>query len=326
MDRSTAEAAPRLRMATMGAQRPQAPASAAARRARFFNSANAFNIKLPVVPSASFSDAPRQALARHAATGYWACDQSAALGGNGPATTPLMLARYAHIAAGETLSASFEASGSIWYVIAGSGNSDCALGMQSEHVSWGAGDVMLFPGAGDLIHSAGPEGATLWMVSDEPLLALDGLRSLPASVESVVHYPAAEIARQMALVTAAEPEADTSGRALIFSTEALQGTHNLHPVMTLSLNSLAPCESQPAHRHNSAAITLVVDGEDCHSMVDGEVIAWEQWSTMVTPPGAVHSHHNGGGARRALFLIVQDGGLYYRARTMGFESRASAAD
>src|SRR4051812_7956196 len=117
MERSTAQAAPRLRMATMGLQRPQTPASAAARRARFFNSANAFNIKLPAVPAVTLIDAPRQALARHAATGYWACDQSTALGGNGPATTPLMLARYAHIAPGETLSASFEASGSIWYVI-----------------------------------------------------------------------------------------------------------------------------------------------------------------------------------------------------------------
>jgi hypothetical protein len=37
----------------------------------------------------------------------------------------------------------------------------------------------------------------------------------------------------------------------------------------------------------------------------------------VTPPGAPHSHHNDGD-RRALFLIVQDGGLHYHARTMGF--------
>jgi hypothetical protein len=33
---------------------------------------------------------------------------------------------------------------------------------------------------------------------------------------------------------------------------------------------------------------------------------------------SVHSHHNGGN-EQAMFLIVQDGGLFYHARTMGFE-------
>ncbi len=38
---------------------------------------------------------------------------------------------------------------------------------------------------------------------------------------------------------------------------------------------------------------------------------------MITPPTELHSHHNEGRAL-ALFLIVQDGGLYYHCRTMGF--------
>jgi hypothetical protein len=36
------------------------------------------------------------------------------------------------------------------------------------------------------------------------------------------------------------------------------------------------------------------------------------------PPGEPHSHHNGGDVQ-ARFLIVQDGGLHYHARTMGFQ-------
>jgi hypothetical protein len=32
----------------------------------------------------------------------------------------------------------------------------------------------------------------------------------------------------------------------------------------------------------------------------------------------VHSHHNGGG-KTAMFLIVQDGGIYYFTRALGFE-------
>ena len=83
------------------------------------------------------------------------------------------------------------------------------------------------------------------------------------------------------------------------------------------MNTLPPGEAQRAHRHNSAAVTLVVQGRNCHSMVDGEACPWRHWTTLVTPPGARHSHYNPGD-QRALFLIVQDGGLHYYARTMGF--------
>jgi hypothetical protein len=38
---------------------------------------------------------------------------------------------------------------------------------------------------------------------------------------------------------------------------------------------------------------------------------------MVTPPTSVHSHHNRGDGL-GTWLIVQDGGLYYHCRTMGF--------
>jgi gentisate 1,2-dioxygenase len=38
---------------------------------------------------------------------------------------------------------------------------------------------------------------------------------------------------------------------------------------------------------------------------------------LITPPAHLHSHHNEG-RERATFLIVQDGGLHYHTRTMGF--------
>lgn len=316
------DAAQPPRMATMGVQRHAAPATAAQARARFFNSANAFNIRLSPVPAHGFADEARAALRDGAPTGFIACDQSAALDCEGPATTPLMLARYARIRAGEVLDSSFVASGAICYVIAGGGRSVCRLATGDETVDWSAGDVMFFPGGAGVAHHADDADAVLWIVTDEPLLACDGLQSsakadTPAN-GGVVHCPAAEIARQLDLIYAAVPEPTTSGRALIFSSEALEASHNIHPFLTLSFNTLAPGESQAAHRHNSAAITLAVDGDTCHSSVDGQAMPWQPWMTMVTPPGAAHSHHNAGG-RRALFLIVQDGGLYYRARTMGFQ-------
>jgi len=301
-------------MADLPVQRPSSPANAAQSRARFFNSGNAFNIELPPVPARLFDDVAGQASAA-AASGWFDCDQSAQLGCNFPATTPLMLARYARIAANTTLSLDPRATGSVCYVMAGSGG---CIG--AEAFDFAAGDVFLLPGGACHRLHGGAGGALLWTVDNQPQLAFDG--SLPAepahSPIDVVHYPAAEIERQFQRLFAAGSNDSTSGRALIFSSERQQASRNLMPTLTLSFNTLAPHSVQRSHRHNAAAITLIVQGQDCHSLVDGRRCDWAPGSTMVTPPGAPHSHHNEG-HERALFLIVQDGGLHYHARTMGFE-------
>lgn len=301
-------------MADLPAQHPAAPHSRAEARARYFNSGNAFNIKLPPVPSRLFTQEPARALADGATTGFIPCDQSDAIACAFPATTPLMLARYAVVAAGARFTVDLRATGSIWYVIAGRGQVDC-LG---ESLSVAPGDVFLLPGSPARI-TAGAEQLVMWVVSNEPQLALNG--DLPPDESrrpvAVVHYPAAEIARQVDIIYDHAQNAQTSGIALIFSSEPQAAARNILPSLTLSLNTLPPGEHQRAHRHNSAAITLVLQGENCHSMVDGVRCPWSQWATLVTPPGAPHSHHNAG-SERALFLIVQDGGLHYHARTMGF--------
>ena len=52
------------------------------------------------------------------------------------------------------------------------------------------------------------------------------------------------------------------------------------------------------HRHNSVAVSLVIKGADCFSVMDGKRKDWSPWATTITPPVAVHSHHNGGTNRR----------------------------
>lgn len=304
-------------MAEMGVQAPSAPASAAQSRGRYFNSANAFNIKLPAVPGALFTDPVEQAMRPGAASGFYPCDQSAALGCAMPATTPFMLASYLRLAAGATISETPVCSGTIWYVIAGEGESSCVVA--EECIAWQAGDIFFLPGGVQLVHRASRD-AVLWRVSDEPLLAFGGFTATPRADIAPVHYPVAEIAHQMAVIDATDSDTATSGRALVFSTDSLEAGRNILPTLTLSFNTLPPAQVQPAHRHNSAAITLIVQGDGCHSVVDDACNPWSPWGTLVTPPAAVHSHHNGG-TRRADFLIVQDGGLYYHARTMGFASR-----
>lgn len=174
-------------------------------------------------------------------------------------------------------------------MLAGAGES--AAG--GETLAWAAGDVLLLPGgaATHRLHTA----ARLWLVTDEPLFALTGAQ--PGTGFAPVHYRAAEIAAQLALIQQATAGTGTAGHALIFATAALEASRNLLPTLTLSLNTLP--------------------GEACHSVVGGQIIPWENGMTLVTPPGAPHSHYNGG-RETALFLIVQDGGLHYQARTMDF--------
>ena len=313
----TSQPAPKpaaIDMADMPVQLPSAPSGAAEARARFFNSGNAFNVKLPPVPATRFLDEPERALGA-GVTAFHPCDQSAAIGSSFPATTPLMLARYASIAPGDTLTADFQATGAIWYVIRGSGS----VTTGDERFAFGPGDVFLTPGGIPAALAATDGGAVLWVVTNEPQLAFDSLRPAEPAAAPVdaVHYPAAEIAAQLQKVVEASQNATTSGIALIFSSDRQEAARNILPTLTLSLNTVPAGEQQRAHRHNSAAITLILKGENCHSMVGGEKCDWSPFATLVTPATEPHSHHNDS-AERAMFLIVQDGGLHYHARTMGF--------
>ena len=115
-----------------------------------------------------------------------------------PATTPLMLARYATIAPGETLVSDFLATGSIWYVIAGHGTS----AFNGEMLRWSAGDVFLLPGGAAAEHQAGEGRAVLWTVTNEPQFALDAALPHPPANGPIepVHYPATEIERQIGMI------------------------------------------------------------------------------------------------------------------------------
>jgi len=300
-------------MAEMPVQLPRDPANAAEARGRYFNSGNAFNIKLPPVPAHIFRDEPAKALGGNA-TGYVLCDQSDRLDCPFPATTPLMLARYATVLAGEKLDATFVATASIWYMI--SGKATIVTGEEAAEL--GRGDIFLVPG-GQPTSIAAEETAVFWAVGNDPQLAFEKAQPItgPEAAVRFVHYPAAEIAHQLDVVYDRDANDSTSGHALIFSSEETEASRNIAPTLTLSLNTLKPHSTQPPHKHNSAAITLAVAGDPAYSMVDEAKCDWSAFSTLVTPAAAKHSHHNDSDIR-AEFLIVQDGGLYYHGRTMGF--------
>ena len=302
-------------IADLPVQLAAAPKTKAQASARYFNTGNAFDVKLPAVPDQSFVDEPAKALHPDTPTGLIACDVSAQLESAVPATTPLSLARYAKIKAGETLSTEFIASGIIVYVITGTGTTDC----ESEQIDWSTGDVFVLPGGGVHRYHAHGTDAVLWIVTNEPQLAFEHLRA-PEQGKSptcVVHYPADEITKQIDLLYAVGRGKDIPGSALILSSTSQLAIRNVLPTLTVAMNSLQPGDAQRPHRHNAMAMALIIQGEGCYSIVDGKRKDWSQWATTVTPAVSVHSHHNEGD-KRAMFLIIQDGGIYYYTRAMGF--------
>ena len=303
-------------IAEMPAQRASAAASAAQARGRFFNTGNAFNMQLPPVPDHLFTAEPLQAMDPATPTGLIACDISDVLACDFAATTPLVLAYYARIRAHETLETDFVTSGVITYVISGAGTTQCA----GEDIAWRAGDLLILPGGEPATHSAGDDDAVLWVVTNEPQLSFENLRA-PAPGQAptdIVHYRGDEIARQIDLLYEVGRGEQIAGSALIFSADRQEATRNILPTLTVAMNSLPGGMVQRPHRHNAVAVSLVIKGDRCFSVIDGKRKDWAPWATTITPPVSVHSHHNGGN-EMAMFLIIQDGGIYYHARAMGFE-------
>jgi gentisate 1,2-dioxygenase len=240
-------------------------------RARYNTSENPFTFRWPPVPVRQFLAERDRAFDPSTPTGPIALDISADLGTTYPATTPALLARYLKIRAGEALRTSFAAGGEVYYAMRGRGESRNG----PDLIAWGAGDVFCFPGGNDTRHLALDQDCLLFVATNEPLLALEGLRA-PASGSAVVqttHWPGEEIERRFEAVWK-------------------------RPI-------------------NGVAITLALQGEGIHSMIENQRVDWSDGAAQITPPTLLHSHHNRG-TKRMRSLVIQDEGLHLYTRTPGF--------
>jgi gentisate 1,2-dioxygenase len=293
--------------------------SEAAKRARYLSIFDGYNIKLPEIPPRTFCSERDRAMLGDGETACIPVDIAAELHGDSPMTTPMILARYIRIRAGESLTTTFRATGEIYYVICGSGETRSG----KDRFAWGPGDVFCLPGGIESEHTAGSEPCVLWQTTNEPQLAIERTEPPPDErrILEPVHYPAAELSVQLERIRDLGSKNGVRSTVVQFSSHATEQFRTITPSFTLGLNSIAPGQPQPPHVHNAAAVMLVIQEEGCHTMVDGERIPWERYATMITPPGAVHSHHNElpEGGPIGVILIVQDGGFYYHCRTMGYQ-------
>jgi gentisate 1,2-dioxygenase len=285
------------------------------RRARYHTSANPFTFAWPPVPARQFLAERDRAFDPQAPTGLVALDASADLGTAYPATTPTLLVRYLKLRAGEQLRSAFAASGEIYYVMAGAGESRNS----GDTIAWGPGDVFCFPGGAETVHRAGLANCLLFVATNEPLLSFERLRPAAPGVAGVeaIHWPAHEIERQFESVWQRPRIAEATGESVMFTTLALAPSYMTIPTINVAINTLPPGRDQRPHRHNGVAVTLAIQGEGIHSMIDGQRVDWSTGAAQITPAAALHSHHNRG-AKRMRSLVVQDEGLHHYTRTPGF--------
>ncbi len=289
--------------------------SPGASRARYHTSENPFTFSYAPVPARQFLAERNRAFDAATPTGTIALDAASDIGTRYPATTPTLLCRYLKIRAGEQLRMTFVASGAIYYVMAGAGESRGAV----DSIAWGAGDVFCFPGGVETTHRAGTQDGLLFVATDEPLLAFMGLSppGLNESVVETVHWPADEIERHFADVYRRTITANTTGCSVMFSTKVQAPGYQTIPSINVAINTLAAGADQRPHRHNGVAVTLALQGEGIHSMIEDQRINWSTGAAQITPATLLHSHHNRG-TKRMRSLVIQDEGLHHYTRTPGF--------
>ena len=231
------------------------------------------------------------------------------------ATTPSILARYIRINSKKNITHNLKTSGEIYYVLEGKGSSE----NRDDIIEWSKGDVFCFPGGKDTLHSSEAENSILFLVTNEPLLFFEQLSPSLDKNSNVLasHWPYEKTISFLEDRYKRPKTKETSGVAVLFSTEETLPSRNTIPSINTSINTLESGGDQRPHRHNGVAITLAIEGEKVYSMIEDEKIFWKNGVAQITPASELHSHHNRG-KKRMISFVVQDEGLHWYLRTTGF--------
>jgi gentisate 1,2-dioxygenase len=273
------------------------------------------------VPIEKFAAAPL------GVTGVRPLDLSAALGTPWAATSPALLASFVGIAAGRCVRLEPVATSELFYVLSGTGRTVVDGGV----IRWEEGDIVVLPAGSRADHEAAAD-ATLYHVSDAPLLAYLGVRpSGPRFAPTL--FRQARLAEELDRVASA-PHAGARNRiSVILGNAELAQTLTVTHTLWAMLGLVPAGAVQRPHRHQSVAIDLVVDcSPGCYTLlgkrfdpasravVDPVRVDWEPGAVFLTPPGMWHSHHNESG-RAARILPIQDAGLHTYLRSLDIRFR-----
>tara|TARA_B100001540_G_C15714790_1_gene600276 strand:- start:308 stop:1210 length:903 start_codon:yes stop_codon:yes gene_type:complete len=275
---------------------------------------NAFDWSWPKVPRHQFLSEKQKAYDFNGDSLLIPLDISNVLKTSYMATTPSILARYIKINSKKNLSHILSTSGEIYYVLEGKGFSK----NENEMIEWSKGDVFCFPGGKETEHSSIADNSILFLVTNEPLLNFEQLS--PSNNNSNIlpsHWPHEKTASFLEERYKRPKTKETSGVAVLFSTEETLPSRNTIPSINTSINTLEAGGDQRPHRHNGVAITLAIEGEKVYSMIEDQKIDWKNGVAQITPAAELHSHHNRG-SKRMISFVVQDEGLHWYLRTTGF--------
>jgi gentisate 1,2-dioxygenase len=216
---------------------------------------------------------------------------------------------------GDVFTCRLASCGEIYYVLSGAGHSQCA----GERIEWRSGDAFCLPGSRSTSHGARSGPALLLVVTNEPEMArlCNGAMQSARVFVPPTHFLSGRVASAVDEVHGREGEQLAAGKSVVLVSAPMAALNLTTPTILASFNTLEPGGDQRPHQHNSVALTLSIQGEGVHSMIDGRRIDWIDGVVSLTPPGAVHSHHNRG-SRRMVSFVAQDTGLHTHLRTTGF--------
>ena len=249
-------------------------------------------------------------------------DTSLILGCPGPATSPALCANFVHVCPGDAHITDANATSQLFFVMRGSGTTQVAGGAD---IPWRAGDLFTLPAASRATHVAADDAALYW-VHDEPLLRYLGVDATRQQFAPTL-YPHALIMQALEAVLHDPASAKANRLSVLLGHRSFPQTMTITHVLWAMFGLLPVNAVQAPHRHQSAAVDLVVDAKPgCYTLVgksldkdgtikDGERFDWQPHAVFVTPPGLWHSHHNESGFP-AHILPVQDAGLHAHLRTL----------
>ena len=254
-------------------------------------------------------------------------DLSAELGCASPATSPALAAHFLRLLAGEALEAAACATSSLFYVLRGSGQLQRAAASDQPELElrWAAGDLFVLP-AGPPPRLQAQEESILYWVHDGPLLTYLGVAPSEARFQAS-HYPSERLEAELQTLLD-DPSAALSNRlSILLAHEDLPASRTITHTLWAMLGLVPAGAIQPAHRHQSVALDLIVDCDPgCYTLVgrelsdDGSIrdpvrVDWQAGGAFITPPGHWHAHVNES-ARIARLLPIQDAGLHTYLRSL----------